>query len=92
MIVPIVPVVSKNVHTIGTKRYSDDRKRPERLRRIWKRSQTTETIGMIEGYPEVITFVPVIENNFGPDGAEAEKIIHKFLQRVWGLFEIKESP
>ena len=29
----------------------DDRKRPGRLRRIWKRSQTTETIGMIEGYP-----------------------------------------
>ena len=36
MIVPIVPVVSKNVQTIGTiiwKRYPDDRKRPGRLRR-----------------------------------------------------------
>ena len=36
MIVCIVPVVSKNVHTIGTiiwKRYPDDRKRPGRLRR-----------------------------------------------------------
>ena len=35
-IVPIVPVVSKNVQTIGTiiwKRYPDDRKRPGRLRR-----------------------------------------------------------
>ena len=80
-VVPIVPVVSKNVQTIGTiiwKRYPDDRKGPGRLRRprslgymsielssnpddpnvhvnfeaiIWKRSQTTETIGAIEGYP-----------------------------------------
>ena len=73
-VVPIVPVVSKNVQTIWTilwKRYPDDRKRPGRLRRprsldrvefypddrvnfeaiIWKRSQTTETIGTIEGYP-----------------------------------------
>ena len=36
MIVRIVPVVSKNVQTIGTiiwKRYPDDRKRPGRLRR-----------------------------------------------------------
>ena len=35
-IVPIVPVASKNVQTIGTiiwKRYPDDRKRPRRLRR-----------------------------------------------------------
>ena len=42
--------------------------------------------------PEVITFIPVIENKFGPDGAEAQKIIHKCSQRVWGLFEIRESP
>ena len=56
---------------------------------IWKRSQTTETIGTI---PEIITFIPIIENKFGPDGAEAEKIIHKCSQRVWGLFEIRESP
>ena len=36
-IVPIVPVASKNVQTIGTimwKRYPDDRKRPGRLRRV----------------------------------------------------------
>ena len=29
---------------------------------------------------------------FGSDSAEAEKIIHKCSQRVWGLFEIRESP
>ena len=33
----------------------------------------------------MITFIPVIENKFGPDGAEAEKIIHKCSQRVWGF-------
>ena len=27
--------------------------------------------------PEVITFIPVIENKFGLDGAEVEKIIHR---------------
>ena len=48
--------------------------------------------GRSKAIPEVITFIPVIENKFGPDGAEAEKIIHKCLQRVWGLFEIRESP
>ena len=37
-------------------------------------------------------FFPVIENKFGPDGAEAEKIIHKCSQRVCGLFEIREGP
>ena len=50
---------------------------------IWKRAQTTETIR---------TIIPVIENNFGPDGAEATKVIHKCSQCVWGLFEIGESP
>ena len=39
---------------------------------IWKRSQT---IGTIEGYPRSHHFFPVIENKFGPDGAEAEKMI-----------------
>ena len=53
---------------------------------IWKRS------GRSKASPEVITFFPVIENKFGPDGAEAEKIIYKYSQRVWGLFEIRESP
>jgi len=84
-IVPIVPVVSKNVQTIGTiiwKRYPDDRKRPGRLRRS----------GRSKAIPEDITFIPVIENIFGPDGAEAEKIIHKCSQRVCELFEIRESP
>ena len=67
---------------------------------IWKRSQTTETIGTIEGaIPEVITFIPVrcipvIENKFDPDGAEAEKIIHKCSQcvsaGVWGLFKLEK--
>ena len=56
---------------------------------IWKRSQT---IGTIEGYPRSHRFFPVIENKFGPDGVEAEKIIYKCSQRVWGLFEIRESP
>ena len=56
---------------------------------IWKRSQT---IGTIEGYPRSHRFFPVIENKFGPDGVEAEKTIYKCSQRVWGLFEIRESP
>ena len=60
---------------------------------IWKRSQTTRRSGWSKAIPEVITLFPVIENKFGPDGAEAEKIIHKCSQRVWGLFEIsRESP
>ena len=48
--------------------------------------------GRSKAIPEVITFIPVIENKFGPDDAEAEKIVHKCSQRVWGLFEIRESP
>ena len=32
-----------------------------------------------------------MENQFGSDGAEAEKIIHKCLQCIAGLFEIRES-
>ena len=48
--------------------------------------------GRSKAIPEVITFISVIENKFGLDGAEAEKIIHKCSQRVWGLFEIRESP
>ena len=42
--------------------------------------------------PEVITFIPVIENKFSLDGTEAEKIIHKCSQRVCGFFGIRESP
>ena len=48
--------------------------------------------GWSKAIPEVITFIPGIENKFGPDDTEAEKIIHKCSQRVWGLFKIKESP
>ena len=46
---------------------------------------------IIKAIPEVITFIPVIENKFSSDGAEAKEIIHKCLQRAWGLFEIRES-
>ena len=42
----------------------DDRANFEAI--IWKRSQTTETIG-------TITFIPVIVNKFSLDGAEVEK-------------------
>ena len=48
--------------------------------------------GWSKAIPEIITLFPVIKNKFGADGAEAEKIIHKCSQRVWGLFEIRESP
>ena len=49
--------------------------------------------GWSNAIPEIITLFPVIKNKFGADGAEAEKIIHKCSQRVWGLFEIsRESP
>ena len=48
--------------------------------------------GRSKAIPEVITFTSVIENKFGSDGAEVEKIMHKCSQSVWGLFEIRESP
>ena len=48
----------------------DDRVNLEAI--IWKRSQTTETIG-------TITFIPVIENKFNLDGAEVEKYINIML-------------
>ena len=105
-IVPVLSQNVQTIGTIIWKRYPDDSKRPRRLRRprslgeswvlsgrwgrsckFWrdhmKRAQTTETTR---------TIIPVIENNFGPDGAEAKKVIHKCSQRVWGLFEIGESP
>ena len=44
----------------------------------------------MKAIPEVITFIPVIENKFGPDGAEAEKIIHKCSQRVWGALKLEK--
>ena len=47
--------------------------------------------GRSKAIPKVITFISVIENKFGSDGAEAEKIMHKCSQSVWGLFEIRES-
>ena len=109
-VVPIVPVVSKNVQTIWTilwKRYPDDHKRPGRLRRPRSLDRVEfypddrddrvnfEAIiiygnalrrlrrsGRSKAIPQVITFNPIIENKFGPDGAEAEKIMHKCSQRV----------
>jgi len=69
----------------------DDRVNFEAI--IWKRSlRRLRRSGRSKAIPEVITFNPVIENKFGPNGAEAEKIIHKCSLRVWGLFEIRESP
>ena len=46
--------------------------------------------GRSKAITEVITFIPVIENKFGPDGAEAEKIIHKCSQRVWGYLKLEK--
>ena len=46
--------------------------------------------GRSKAIPEVITFIPVIEDKVGPDGAEDEKIIHKCSQRVWGLFKLEK--
>ena len=116
MNVPIVPVVSKNVQTIGTiiwKRY------PGRSQTIWTTETTSiawielssiRTIGTItsilkrsygnalrrlrrsgrsKAIPEVITFFPVIENKFAPDGAEAEKLIDKSSQRAWGYLKLE---
>ena len=52
--------------------YPDDRVNFEAI--IWKRFQTNETIGTIEGYPlEIITIIPVIANKFGLDATEVEK-------------------
>ena len=59
---------------------------------VWKRSQTTETIGTIEGYiPEIITTISIIQNKFGLDAAEVEKIIQKCSHLVLALFETRES-
>ena len=33
--------------------------------------------------PEITTFIPVIENKFGLDGAQVVKIIQKCSHRVW---------
>ena len=44
-------------------------------------------MGWSKAIPEVITFIPVIENKFGPHGTEAEKIINKYSQRVWGYLK-----
>ena len=90
------------------KKCSDDREDiMETLPRRSQTTRTTETTlkrsygntlrwlrrsGRSKAIPEVITFIPVIDNKFGPDGAEAKKIIQKCSQRVWGLFEIRESP
>ena len=41
--------------------------------------------------PEVITFIPVIENKFGPDGAEAKKIIHGGYLKLEKVHDIKFS-
>ena len=70
--------------------YPDDHVNFEAI--IWKRSRRLRRSGRSKAIPEIITFIPVIENKFGPDGAEAEKIIHKCSQRVCGLFVIRESP
>ena len=56
--------------------YPDDRVNLEVI--IWKRSQTTETVGTIEGYLlEIITIIPEMENKFALDATEVEKIIQK---------------
>ena len=47
--------------------------------------------GRSKAIPEVITTIPVIENKFGLDAAEVEKIIRKCLHRVLALFETRES-
>jgi len=74
-----------SIRTIGTIMNILKRLYGNALRRL-RRSGRSKAI------PEVITFIPVIVNKFGPNGAEAEKIIHKCSQRVCGLFEIRESP
>ena len=43
--------------------------------------------GRSKAIPEIITTIPVIENN----AAEVEKIIQKCLYRVLALFETRES-
>ena len=47
--------------------------------------------GRSKAIPEIITTIPVIENKFGLDAAEVEKIIQKCLHRVLALFETRES-
>ena len=58
---------------------------------IWKRSQTVETIGTIEGYPRIITAIPVIENKFAvwTKLKSKKKTIQKCSHHVWALFEIR---
>ena len=59
---------------------------------IWKRSRRLRRSGRSKAIAEVITFIPVIENKFGPDGAEAEKNNTQMFATRKGFFEIRESP
>ena len=56
----------------------------ETIMKILKRSYGN-ALRRPKAIPEVITSIPVIENKFGPDGAEAKKIIQKCSQRVWDI-------
>ena len=59
----------------------------ETIMKILKRSygNALRRLRRSKAIPEVITSIPIIENKFGPDGAEAKKIIQKCSQRVWDI-------
>ena len=40
--------------------------------------------------PEITTFIPVIENKFGLDGAQVVKIIQKCSHLVWRYSKLEE--
>ena len=82
------------IHLGRVEFYPGDRVNFEAI--IWKCSQTTETIRTIiimdgdmlthtlrsKAIPEILTFIPVIKNKFGLDGAEVEKNNTKMFARI----------
>ena len=70
----------------------DDRANFETI--IWKRSQTTGTIGTIEGYPRNHHFYTSNREYIRPGRRWSQQSTTKCSHRVWALliFEIRESP
>lgn len=71
--------------TIGTIVYILKRSYGNTFRRL-RRSWQSKAI------PEIITYIPVIDNKFGLDSTEVKKIIQKCPHSVLPLFETRESP
>ena len=75
--------------------YPDDRDDRANFKTIiWRRSQTTGTIGTIEGYPRNHHFYTSNREYIRPGWRWSQQSTTKCSHRVWALsiFEIRESP